>query len=100
MEHFCGSQLRSPRNNPLVLNAAGSPGFGDILTGVVGDAEEVVHAYEHFLFCYRSSDLLVMDTSEIDFVGRSEHLQELLQRLSQPVKDTQYFLPLGSAPAD
>jgi deoxyadenosine/deoxycytidine kinase len=62
--------------------------------------EAVVHAYEHFFFHYKSSDLLVIDTSEIDFVDRSEHLQELLLRLSQPVKGTQYFLPLGSAPAD
>ena len=62
--------------------------------------EGVVNAYEHFFFHYKSSDLLVIDTSEIDFVDRSEHLQELLQRLSQPVKGTQYFLPLGSAPAD
>jgi deoxyadenosine/deoxycytidine kinase len=62
--------------------------------------EAVVHAYEHFFFHYKSSDLLVIDTSEIDFVDRSEHLQELLRRLSQPVKGTQYFLPLGSAPAD
>ncbi len=60
----------------------------------------MVHAYGHFFFYYRSSDLLVMDTSEIHFVDRSEHLQELLQWLSQPVKDTQYFLPLGSAAAD
>jgi deoxyadenosine/deoxycytidine kinase len=60
----------------------------------------IVSAYEHFFFHYKSSDLLVIDTSEIDFVDRSEHLQELLQRLSQPVKGTQYFLPLGSAPAD
>ena len=60
----------------------------------------VVNAYEHFFFHYKSSDLLVIDTSEIDFVDRSEHLQEVLQRLSQPVKGTQYFLPLGSAPAD
>jgi deoxyadenosine/deoxycytidine kinase len=60
----------------------------------------VVNAYEHFFFHYKRSDLLVIDTSEIDFVDRSEHLQELLQRLSQPVKGTQYFLPLGSAPAD
>jgi deoxyadenosine/deoxycytidine kinase len=62
--------------------------------------EAVVNAYEHFFFHYKSSDLLVIDTSEIDFVDRSEHLQELLQRLNQPVKGTQYFLPLGSAPAD
>jgi len=60
----------------------------------------VVNAYEHFFFHYRRSDLLVIDTSAIDFVDRSEDLQELLQRLSQPVKGTQYFLPLGSAPAD
>ena len=60
----------------------------------------MVHAYKHFFFHYKSSDLLVIDTSEIDFVDRREHLQELLQRLNQPVKGTQYFLPLGSAPAD
>jgi deoxyadenosine/deoxycytidine kinase len=60
----------------------------------------VVNAYAHFFFHYKRSDLLVIDTSEIDFVDRSEHLEELLQQLSQPVKGTQYFLPLGSAPAD
>jgi len=62
--------------------------------------EVMVHAYEHFFFRYKSSGLLVIDTSEIDFVDRSEHLQELLQRPSQPVKGTQHLLPLGSAPAD
>lgn len=62
--------------------------------------EEVIRAYEHFFFHYKSSDLLVIETSEIDFVDRSEDLQELLRRLSQPVQGTQYFLPLGSADAD
>lgn len=62
--------------------------------------EEVIRAYEHFFFHYKSSDLLVIETSAIDFVDRSEDLQELLRRLSQPVKGTQYFLPLGSADAD
>jgi deoxyadenosine/deoxycytidine kinase len=59
--------------------------------------EEVVQAYDHFFFHYKASDLLVIETSEIDFVDRNEHLEELLGRLSQPVKGTQYFLPLGSA---
>ena len=62
--------------------------------------EEVVKAYEHFFFHYRSTDLLVIETSEIDFVDRNEDFEKLLERLSQPVKGTQYFLPLGSAPAD
>lgn len=59
--------------------------------------EEIIHAYEHFFFHYTASSLLVIDTSEIDFVDRNEDLQELLRRLSQPVKGTQYFLPLGPA---
>jgi deoxyguanosine kinase len=58
--------------------------------------EQVVQAYEHFFFHYTASDLLVVDTSEIDFVNHNEDLQLLLKRLSEPVKGTQYFLPLGA----
>jgi deoxyguanosine kinase len=58
--------------------------------------EEVVRAYEHFFFRYSASDLLVINTSEIDFVDRNEDLQQLLRRLQEPVKGTQYFLPLGA----
>ena len=61
--------------------------------------EEVVKAYEHFFFHYTSSDLLIVNTSEIDFVERSEDLQELLRKVSAPIKGTQYFLPLGSQEA-
>lgn len=57
--------------------------------------EEVARAYEHFFFRYAASDLLVINTSEIDFVERNEDLQQLLRRLQEPVKGTQYFLPLG-----
>ncbi len=56
---------------------------------------EVARAYEHFFFRYAASDLLVVNTSEIDFVNRNQDLQELLRRLQQPVKGTQYYLPLG-----
>lgn len=58
--------------------------------------EEVIRAYDYFFFHYTQSDLLVIDTSEIDFVERNEDLQELLHRLAEPIKGTQYFLPLGS----
>lgn len=58
--------------------------------------EEVARAYEHFFFRYAASDLLVIDTSGIDFVERSDDLQQLLRRLQEPVKGTQYFLPLGA----
>ena len=58
--------------------------------------EGVATAYEHFFFRYSASDLLVVDTTDIDFVERNQDLQELLRRLRHPVKGTQYFLPLGN----
>jgi deoxyadenosine/deoxycytidine kinase len=61
--------------------------------------EEVIKAYEHFFFHYTSSDLLIVNTSEIDFVERNEDLQELLRKVSAPIKGTQYFLPLGNQEA-
>ena len=61
--------------------------------------EEVVKAYEHFFFHYTASDLLIVNTSDIDFVDRNEDLQELLRKVSAPIKGTQYFLALGSEEA-
>ena len=57
--------------------------------------EQVSKAYEHFFFHYTASDLLVVDTSEIDFVNRAEDLDQLLKRLSEPIQGTQYFRPAG-----
>ena len=61
--------------------------------------EEVIKAYEHFFFHYTSSDLLIVNTSDIDFVDRNEDLQELLRKVTEPIKGTQYFLPLGGQDA-
>lgn len=58
--------------------------------------EEVIKAYEHFFFHYTASDLLIVNTSDIDFVERNEDLQQLLRKVSEPVRGTQYFLPLDS----
>ena len=57
--------------------------------------EQVATAYEHFFFHYSASDLLVVNTSDIDFVNSNRDLQLLLKRLTEPVHGTQYFLPLG-----
>jgi len=57
---------------------------------------EVVKAFDHFFFHYNATDLLVINTSEIDFAERNEDLNDLLHRLQQPVKGTQYYLPLKS----
>ncbi len=59
--------------------------------------EEVAAADEHFFFRYAASARLVINPSEIDFGERSEDLQLLLRRLQEPVKGTQYFLPLAAS---
>ena len=48
-----------------------------------------------FFFPYTGSDLLVVNTNDIAFVDRDADLQELLRRLEEPIKGTQYYLPLG-----
>lgn len=74
------------------LKRKGIPGERSISDKYV---EEVAAAYEHFFFHYTQSDLLVVDTTQIDFVQKNHDLQMLLQRLSEPIKGTQYFLPLS-----
>lgn len=78
------------------LRKKNAPGEGAISDDYL---EEVVKAYEHFFFHYTSSDLLVVNTNDIDFVERHSDLQELLRRVSEPIRGTQYFLPLGSSGA-
>ena len=58
--------------------------------------EQVAEAYEHYFFHYTASDLLIVNTDDIDFVRNNEDLQTLLRRLKEPVHGTQYFLPLGN----
>lgn len=61
-----------------------------------GYLEQVVQAYEHFFFHYTASDLLIVNTDDIDFVRNNEDLQTLMRRLTEPVRGKQYFLPLGN----
>ncbi|HLH37153.1 MAG TPA: deoxynucleoside kinase [Alloacidobacterium sp.] len=60
--------------------------------------EQIAAAYEHFFFHYTASDLLIVNTSDIDFVKNNKDLKLLMKRLSEPIKGTQYFLPLGENP--
>jgi deoxyadenosine/deoxycytidine kinase len=75
------------------LRRKGVPGERAISDAYI---EQVVQAYEHFFFHYSASDLLVVDTSEIDFVNNNRDLQLLLKRLGEPVQGMQFFLPLGA----
>lgn len=61
--------------------------------------EQIAASYEHFFSHYTGGNLLIVDTSEIDFVNNPTDMQALLARLQEPVKGTQYYVPLASAAA-
>lgn len=58
--------------------------------------EDVAAAYNHFFFHYTETPLLVINTSEIDFVKRKEDLDDLIRQLHEMKAGTQYYVPLGS----
>ena len=56
----------------------------------------LTEAYNYYFFHYDQSPLLVVDTSEIDFVSRREDLDQLLREIKQMKKGTWYFIPMRS----
>ena len=60
--------------------------------------EELNAAYTHFFFHYTASPLLVVNTSEIDFVNRPEDLADLVKEVCEARAGTHYYVPLGSRP--
>jgi deoxyguanosine kinase len=56
----------------------------------------LTEAYNYYFFHYDHTPLLVVDTSEIDFVNRSEDLVQLVREIKQMKKGTWYFIPLRS----
>ncbi|MGH7809079.1 MAG: deoxynucleoside kinase [Candidatus Binatia bacterium] len=57
---------------------------------------EVAQAYNQFFFHYDESPLLVVNTSEIDFVASSKDLADLVKEINSMGSGTQHFIPLGS----
>lgn len=57
---------------------------------------ELIDAYNHYYHYYDRSPLLVVDTRHLNFPHRPEDFEELLHRLTKPIKGTEYFQPLGS----
>jgi deoxyadenosine/deoxycytidine kinase len=57
---------------------------------------ELIDAYNHYYHYYDRSPVLVVDTRRLNFPDRPEDFEELIRRLSRPVKGTEYYTPLGS----
>jgi deoxyadenosine/deoxycytidine kinase len=52
-------------------------------------------AYNYFFFHYTQTPLLVIDTTEIDFVHHEEHLDELVEQIEKMDRGVQYYRPMG-----
>jgi deoxyguanosine kinase len=57
---------------------------------------EVAQAYSQYFFHYDETPLLVVNTSEIDFVASSKDLADLIKEINHMGSGTQHYIPLGS----
>ncbi|HXW84955.1 MAG TPA: deoxynucleoside kinase [Candidatus Binataceae bacterium] len=55
--------------------------------------ERVSAAYRDFFFYYEEAPLLVVDTSEIDFVANPDDLGQLIREIDRAGLGTQHFVP-------
>jgi deoxyadenosine/deoxycytidine kinase len=56
----------------------------------------LVEAYNKYFFYYNDTPLLVVNTSEIDFVANPADLSNLVQEIKSIRGGTQHYIPLGS----
>lgn len=54
-------------------------------------------AFNYFFYHYTSTPLLVINTSEIDFVRRKADLDDLVAQIRSMNRGVQYYSPLGTA---
>ena len=57
---------------------------------------ELNQAYNYFFYHYTASPLLVINTSEIDFVHREGDLDDLVNQIETMTRGVQYYTPLGT----
>lgn len=58
--------------------------------------EDLVEAYNKFFFYYTDTPLLVVNTTEIDFVEKPADLSNLVKEIESIKGGTQHYIPLGS----
>ena len=55
---------------------------------------EVNRAYNYYFFHYSQTPLLVVNTSEVDFVKRPEDVDDLMRQIRSMGRGTQYYAPM------
>ena len=62
-----------------------------------GYINQVNEAYNHYFFHYKETPLLVIDTTQIDFVHETADLDDLVARIRSMDRGVQYYNPLPSS---
>jgi deoxyadenosine/deoxycytidine kinase len=57
---------------------------------------EVNRAYNYYFFHYSLTPLLVVNTTDVDFVKRPEDVDDLLKQIRSMGRGTQYYVPMVS----
>jgi len=50
-------------------------------------------AFNHYFFNYNAGPLLVVNTDAMDFVNDERHFADLMQRIAEPVVNTEFYVP-------
>jgi deoxyguanosine kinase len=58
--------------------------------------ERVAEAYRDYFFYYDETPLLVVNSSDIDFVANSEEMADLIREIKGMGQGVQHYIPLGS----
>lgn len=58
--------------------------------------QRIAEAYRDFFFYYEETPLLVVNSSDVDFVERREDLADLVQEIKTMKRGVQHYIPLGS----
>jgi deoxyadenosine/deoxycytidine kinase len=58
--------------------------------------EKIAEAYRDFFFYYEETPLLVVNSSEVDFVGNADDLADLAREVRSMGQGVQHYIPLGS----
>ena len=58
--------------------------------------KRIAEAYRDFFFYYDETPLLVVNSSEVDFVAHSDELTDLVREIRTMGQGVQHYIPLGS----
>ena len=99
LEECFGFGHQGSRRSRVEWETRPQPRSTPLLQFIAFDAdylEQLTRSYNEFFFHYSETPLLVINTSEIDFVNNDADLENLISVIRKMKKGTHHYLPLAS----